>query len=255
MTPGRLALLSLAALVAGAVNSVAGGGTLLTYPALVLAGMNPIVANATSTVALWPGTIGAMLGYRSELRERSPVLLALALPSLLGGACGAILLLCTPTMVFEWLVPFLILFATFLFSVHGSVRERVEATSAVQSRQWWVVAGVLQFAIAVYGGYFGAGIGILMLALLGILGMDDLHAMNGIKVVSGMLINFVAVATFAASGIVDWPVALIMAAASGIGGWAGAGLARRIGQVRLRRAIIGIGALVSAILLARQFLP
>lgn len=251
MTAMRLALLLVVAFVAGAVNSLAGGGTLLTFPALVLCGMDPIIANATSTVALWPGTIGAIVGYRGELRERSGLLVPLAVPSLVGGAAGALLLVFTPSSVFEGLVPFLILLATFLFAVHGPIRDRVFDDASSRSSRWWTFAVCLQLVIAVYGGYFGAGIGVLMLALLGVLGLDDLNTMNGIKVVNGMLINLVAVVTFAMSGIVDWPIALGMAAASAAGGWAGAGAARGIGQSRLRMTIIVTGVVVSLTLFYR----
>lgn len=251
MTAMRLALLLVVAFVAGAVNSLAGGGTLLTFPALVLCGMDPIIANATSTVALWPGTIGAIVGYRGELRERSGLLVPLAVPSLVGGAAGALLLVFTPSSVFEGLVPFLILLATFMFAVHGPIRDRVFDDASIRSSRWWTVAVCLQLVIAVYGGYFGAGIGVLMLALLGVLGLDDLNTMNGIKVVNGMLINLVAVVTFAMSGIVDWPIALGMAAASAAGGWAGAGAARGIGQSRLRMTIIVTGVVVSLTLFYR----
>ncbi|MCC6744367.1 MAG: sulfite exporter TauE/SafE family protein [Acidobacteria bacterium] len=247
----RFGLLLAIAFVAGAVNSIAGGGTLLTFPTLVLTGMDPVVANATSTVALWPGTIGAILGYRAELKEGSALLLPLAIPSLIGGVTGAVLLLQTPSDLFEWIVPFLMMFATLLFAVHGPIRDRIFGDAGSRSRRWWAVALCLQFAISVYGGYFGAGIGVLMLALLGVIGLEDLNAMNSIKVVNGMLINLVAVATFAASGIVDWPVAASMAVAAAAGGWAGAGIARRIGSGRLRTAILTIGFATSVLLLAR----
>lgn len=251
MTAIRLGLLLVVAFVAGAVNSLAGGGTLLTFPALLLLGMDPIVANATSTVALWPGTIGAIFGYRRELRERSSLIAPLAIPSLVGGTAGAVLLISTPSSVFEKLVPFLILFATVLFAVHGPIRDRVFDDASIRSPRWWTIAVALQLGIAVYGGYFGAGIGVLMLALLGVLGLEDLNAMNGIKVVNGMLINLVAVAAFAVSGIVDWPIAAAMAVASAAGGWAGAGVARRIGQTRLRNSIIAIGVAATVLLFLR----
>jgi uncharacterized membrane protein YfcA len=251
MTAMRLGFLLVVAFVAGAVNSLAGGGTLLTFPALLLLGMDPIVANATSTVALWPGTLGAILGYRAELRERSGLILPLAIPSLVGGAAGAVLLISTPSITFERIVPFLILFATLLFAIHGPIRDRIFDDAAVRSPRWWTIAIGLQLGIAVYGGYFGAGIGVLMLALLGVLGLEDLNTMNGIKVVNGMLINLVAVVAFALSGIVDWPVAAAMAAASAAGGWAGAGVARRIGQARLRNAIIAVGVIASLALFLR----
>lgn len=250
----RLGLLLAIAFIAGAVNSIAGGGTLLTFPALLLTGMDPVIANATSTVALWPGTVGAIFGYRNELRERASLILPLAIPSVLGGLAGALLLILTPSSIFEWLVPFLILFATLLFAMHGRIRDRIFADAQNRSRRWWAIALGLQFGIAIYGGYFGAGIGVLMLALLGVIGLSDLNAMNGIKVVNGMLINLVAVVAFAANGIVDWPIAAAMAVASAFGGWAGAGVARRIGPHRLRTAILVIGFATSILLFLRLVL-
>lgn len=247
----ELLALAAAAFTAGAVNSVAGGGTLLTFPTLVFLGVNPVAASATSTVALWPGTLGSIWGYRREVMRLDQLILVLALPSLVGGAVGAWLLLTIPASIFEAIVPYLVLFATVLFAVQSPIARRIaehRGTDA-RTRNWWIAAVVLQTPVAIYGGYFGAGIGILMLAWLGMLGLDDVNAMNGIKVVLGMLINAVAVAIFAASGIVVWSAAVVMAAAAILGGWAGASAARRVGQKRLRVFIVVVGLAVTAALL------
>ena len=174
-----------AAFLAGAINSVAGGGTLVSFPTLIWLGLDSVTANATSTVAIWPGTLGGILGYRREIRAAEPSHLALLAPSLIGGIAGAILLRMTPSSVFDRVVPFLILFATVLFMAQARV-QRMLGTAKVEGHRtgkWLVGAMFFQLAVGLYGGYFGAGIGILMLAALSILGLKDIHEMNALKVV------------------------------------------------------------------------
>ncbi len=240
---------------AGMMNAMAGGGTILTFPALLLLGESAITANATSTVALLPGAAASMAGYRREVGEHRRWLKSLLVPSLLGGAIGSALLLRTPEKTFERLAPFLILFATLLFLVQGAVAKWSGAEHGDRpSRARFVAASLLQFGVAIYGGYFGAGIGILMLATLGFLGLSDIHAMNGLKNFFGMCINFVAAAYFIFRGAVDWPAALIMAGAAIAGGYGGARFARRIGRDRARKAVVAIGFAITAILLFRRTL-
>src|ERR1019366_5305781 len=166
-----------AGLIAGAMNAVAGGGTLLTFPTLIWLGLNSITANATSTVAVWPGVVSGMFGYRRELSTIERRFLYLAVPSLIGGLGGAYLLRLTPSMVFDRLVPYLILFATILFMVQEPIQRKVRGShpEAHKSASWFAGAIVFQFLVGVYGGYFGAGMGILMLAASSILGMTDIH--------------------------------------------------------------------------------
>src|SRR5262245_26266707 len=234
MTPGQLGALVASSFGAGVMNAMAGGGTILTYPTLVLLGASPIVANATSTVALWPGAASSMYGYRREVAENRSWLKRLFLPSLVGGALGAVLLLKTPVKTFERLAPFLILFATVLFMLQGIV-ARWTGSGGGDSRPGrtpgrMLAAVVFQFGVSVYGGYFGAGIGILMLAVLGFLGLSDIHAANGLKNFFGMCINGLAAAYFIVRGAVDWPAALIMIVGAVLGGYAGARFARSIGK-------------------------
>lgn len=237
------------------MNAMAGGGTILTFPALLLLGESAITANATSTVALLPGAAASMAGYRREVGEHRRWLKSLLVPSLLGGAIGSALLLRTPEKMFERLAPFLILFATLLFLVQGAVARWSGAGHGDRpSRARFVAASLLQFGVAIYGGYFGAGIGILMLATLGFLGLSDIHAMNGLKNFFGMCINFVAAAYFIFRGAVDWPAALVMAGAAIAGGYGGARFARRIGRDRARKAVVAIGFAITAILLFRRTL-
>jgi uncharacterized membrane protein YfcA len=230
------------AFAAGAINSVAGGGTLLSFPTLIWLGLNSVSANATSTVAIWPGSLGGMLGFKKELATADRRMLALTIPSLLGGIAGALLLRFTPPSIFDALVPFLILFATVLFMVQDAV-QRVLKTSVSRhdSARWLTGAMLFQFFVALYGGYFGAGIGILMLAALSILGLTDIHQMNGLKNFFALCINGVAAIYFMFAHMVEWPYVLIMAVGAIAGGVGGADLARRMGRIMVRRFVIGIG--------------
>jgi uncharacterized protein len=255
-----LAAVFLASVLGGGINAIAGGGTLLTFPALVGLGVPALTANATSTVALWPGALGSMWGYRGELRGARGWVARLTLPSIAGGALGAWLLLRTPPDRFARIVPFLVLGATLLFLVQGPLMRRLRERGGADARAAvpaegdpraapWILAA--QFAIGVYGGYFGAGIGILMLAGLGLMGFTNIHRMNGLKNWGAMCMNGVAAALFALSGTVDWPVALAMAAGGLLGGYAGSRVAQRVGQQRVRRAIVVIGLASFLFLLLR----
>lgn len=244
-------LVFVAAFIAGMINSVAGGGTLISFPALIWLGRDAIVANATSTVALWPGSLGGLLGYRRELGDSRRWMLWLAAPSIIGGIIGAALLLRTPSPTFEAVVPYLILFATVLFAVQERVTRALRDEWKEPGRAWWAGAILFQFLVAVYGGYFGAGIGILMLAALGLLGLSDIHQMNGLKNFFALCINGVAAAYFIFSGAVNWPDVLIMSAGATAGGYGGAGLARRMGRAFVRRAVIFVGLAMAISLLFR----
>ena len=262
MTLWQAIVIFTAGFVAGAINSVAGGGTLLTFPALVWIGIDPKVANLTSTVALWPGSLSGTVGFRRELSGSRRWMLLLGGPSILGGLVGALLLLRTEASTFARIVPFLILFATLLFAAGDQISRRLRrpaeekegaSASGRQNRAWWVGAAIFQFAVAVYGGYFGAGIGILMLAALGLLGLTDIHQMNGLKNFFALCINIVAALYFMLWGPVEWPAALVMAAGSIAGGLGGAGLARKLGRTFVRRAVIFVGlAMALSLLLFRR---
>jgi uncharacterized membrane protein YfcA len=236
---------AVAALLAGVINSVAGGGTLLTFPSLIAAGLSPLAANATSTVALLPASLSAMHGYRGELAGVRRWTIGLALPSLVGGGAGALLLLHTSNATFERVVPWLVLGATTLFLVQRPllrwVRGHEEAIAAVEPRAPSPVMLVAQAVVGVYGGYFGAGVGIITLAALGFMGFSNIHRMNGLKNWAGFCMNLVAAATFAFSGIVDWPVALSMAVGSIAGGYLGARGAQRLPPALVRGVVATIG--------------
>lgn len=234
---------------------MAGGGTLVTFPTLIFLGLNSVTANATSTVAIWPGAVGSLWGYRREVATAHKRFLMLIGPSLIGGIAGALLLQMTPSRTFDRLVPYLILFATLLFMVQEPIQRRLRPQSdqpAHESAGWLVGAMVFQLGVALYGGYFGAGIGILMLAALGILGLKDIHQMNGLKNLFGMSINGVAALYFVVSKMVYWPDVLVMVLGAIAGGYGGAGIARRLGRTFVRRAVIAIGFSMALSLLIRR---
>jgi uncharacterized membrane protein YfcA len=252
--PLHAAVLIGAGAAAGAMNALAGGGTLLTFPALLLLGLPAKVANATSTVALVPGSVASFAGYWSELRGHRAWLSTLAVPSLVGGAGGALLLLATPERLFSQLAPALVLFATLLFALQGRRGKAADDGQLVAPGRSRSGAVLAQTAVAVYGGYFGAGIGILMLTILSALGLRNIHAMNGLKNFFGVAINGVAAAIFVASSSVDWPSALWLLAGAVPGGFAGARFGQRLGQQRTRRLVVAIGLFV-ALLLFLQRVP
>jgi hypothetical protein len=241
------------AFVAGMINSIAGGGTLLTFPTLLWLGLDAREANATSTVALWPGLVGGLYGFRRELEKSRPLLVRLGLTSLVGGAVGALLLIWTPSETFARLVPFLIFFATLLFIAQEPITRRLQLETMADERQggWWAGAILFQFCAAVYGGYFGAGNGILMLSALGLLGISDIHRANGLKNFLALTLNSAAVVAFAVSGLVSWPKAFVMASGAILGGYYGAALARRLGRTFVRRAVILIGLTIGCLMLWR----
>ena len=242
-------VLLIAAFAAGAINSIAGGGTLLSFPALVWLGRDPILANATNTVALWPGSFAGLVGFRREVASARRWLLFLTIPSLLGGTAGAILLLHTTSKTFANIVPFLILGATLLLAAQEVITRRLQL--AARGRRWIAAAFVFQFLVGIYGGYFGAGMGILMLAALGLIGLTDLHQMNGLKNLMAICINGIAAIYFAFAGAVLWRDAGMMAAASIVGGYLGAKVARRLGRKFVRGVVVAIGLTMTVALWLR----
>jgi hypothetical protein len=251
----HLFIIFAAGAIAGLMNAIAGGGTIITFPALIFAGLPSIAANATSTVALIPSALGYTFGYRKNIPAVWRWIKLFALVSLVGGFLGGLLLVRTPPAVFDWLVPFLILTATVLFMAQGYFKKlfRIERRPDGLHRTRWIVGAVFfQFVVSVYGGYFGAGIGILMLATLGMLGVGDIHEMNTVKGILGFLINIVAAVYFAIKGLVHWEAALVMICGSVIGGYSGAHFAQRIPEKAVRRLITGIGLVLTLYTLVKQ---
>jgi uncharacterized membrane protein YfcA len=244
---GTYFLLCLSALAAGVVNAVAGGGTLLTFPVLLTV-IPSVAANATSTVALVPGSMAGAWGYRRELAVTRRWALVLLAPCLLGGMVGTLLVTQMEERYFDLMVPWLILVATLLFLAQPALARLTGVGMPHAAPSGGALAAIIgiQFVVAVYGGYFGAGIGILMLASMTLLGLNDIHQMNGLKAFLAACINAVAVAIFVWQGKVVWHFALLMALAAIAGGYVGARVARRLKQGIVRWAIIAIGLGLSA---------
>jgi uncharacterized membrane protein YfcA len=245
-----------AAAAGGAINAVAGGGTLVTFPALLFFGTPPIIANATSTLALVIGTSGGIYGYRRHLEPVRPWLWRFAPVSVAGGFVGAVLLTFTTNKTFSNLVPFLILFATLLFLAQGTFRRLagIEGRAAREGKRgavWGAVA--FQLGVAIYGGYFGAGIGILMLASLGFIGLENIHQMNTLKTILASLINLVAAVWFICAGLIQWPKAGVMTAGALVGYFLGSHYAQRIPAKYVRHIITLIGFVISAVTFYKQF--
>ena len=251
-----LAGLFLAAMVAGAINSVAGGGTLISFPSLVAFGEPEIISNATNTAAMWPGSLSSALGYRKDTSVERALLIMLAIPSLVGGLLGAVILVITPAETFRHVVPFLILFATLLLASRDTLARRLSNNPTggdsvtTLGRIWGVL---FQLFVATYGGYFGAGIGILMLGSFSLMGMRDIHKMNAIKTPLATIINITAFFFFALKGLVVWPLAILMSAGAIIGGYGGARSAKRVNPRLVHYCVVAIGLLVSSWLFIKSF--
>jgi uncharacterized membrane protein YfcA len=243
----EVVVLAGAAFLAGVLNTVAGGGTFLTFPALVYAGLPVVAANATSTVAVVPGYLAGALGFRREIAAMErPALLRTALASALGGLIGSLLLLVSSNEAFSAVVPFLLAGATLIFTFG----DRVQAWARAH-RLGFMQGPLGTVLVSIYGGYFNGGLGIVLLALFALQGMRDLNDMNGLKMGLSFLLSLVSVATFAVAGLVAWPEAVVMMVASTAGGYLGAPLARALPRTVVRGIVIAVGVTMSAIFFAR----
>ena len=248
--PDHILLLLGAGLLAGGMNAVAGGGTFVTLPALVFAGIPAVAANASSTIALFPGTVASTYAYRRNIATipglSLPVMLAI---SLAGGLVGALLLLLTPSASFDRIVPWMLLLGTVAFAfgrqIGDALRRHVHIGRAT--------VAVVQFLLAIYGGYFGAGVGIMMLATWSLFGLTDIKALSGIRTLLVSACNGVAVVCFALSSLVWWPQTLVVMAAAIVGGWLGAHLVRRVPAPPLRLGIAIFNALITAVVFWKVF--
>jgi uncharacterized membrane protein YfcA len=237
-----------AAFLAGALNTVAGGGTFLTFPALVSIGIPPVAANATSAVAVFPGYLGGALGFRRELgRLDRRLLLRVTALTAVGGLIGSLLLLVSSNRAFSAIIPFLLSLATIVFALAGRL-QRWARRSSLPVRSG---SGLGTVPVAIYGGYFNGGLGIVLLALFALWGMRDIHVMNGLKNGLSFVLSAISVLTFAVAGVVAWPQALIMMAAAVAGGYLGAPLARALPHAVIRGVVIIVGATMSAIFFYR----
>ena len=249
----RLFAAAAAAFLAGGINSVAGGGTLVTFPTLVWLGLPSVIANATNTAAIWPGSLGSLWGFRRELKQVDAIMFWLVFPSMLGGIVGALLLRLTPTHTFDRIIPFLILFATVLFTVQGPIQRRLGNVKEDRHRspRWFATAVLIQIVVGLYGGYFGAGMGIMMLTVLSVLGMTDILKMNALTSLYALCINGIAAVLFVMAHMVRWHYVLVMAIFAVAGGWGAAGVARRVGRVWVRRFVIALGYVITVALFIR----
>src|SRR5688572_12026467 len=240
-------IIPLVSFLAGMTNAIAGGGTFFTFPALTgLAGLTERAANITSTIGIWPGSAASVWAAKKELKHL-PVRMAIAFSiiSVVGAVIGAVLLLVTPSRTFSLLVPWLLLFATTIFGFSKPIARWAGRQHGHRTLGWTIIVAAIQLVVAIYGGYFGAGIGILMLAGLSFAGLDDIHQMNAMKVLLQTSINGVAALIFLFSPDLHWSFALPMAAMSAAGGFLGIAVARRMPQNTLRAVILVIGVLVT----------
>jgi uncharacterized protein len=239
-------ILFVAAGIAGTLNAVAGGGSFIAFPALLFIGVPPVQANATNTVALWPGMAASTIAYLKRLNVPPRVLIPLLITSIGGGFAGALLLLHTPQRTFLHLIPWLLLAGTLLFAFGNKIRALTGQTAVINDlgQLSWraiTITSIVELLAAVYGGYFGAGIGFVLLAMLATLGMRDVHAMGAIRSLLAVLINGAAVVTFILAGAVLWSQCVVMIAGAVAGGWFGAHYVQKVDSEKVRRAVIAIG--------------
>lgn len=247
MTVLEALLIMLGGFAAGAANSLAGGGTFFSFPALLAVGVPPVVANASNSVALWPGSLASAWAYRTELARFKSSLLPMGLASLVGGVAGGLLLLAAGDARFSALIPWLLAFATLLFAFSPQLSALLESRRSrrtlagtpmdgMPKGSWW-----MQLLVCIYGGFFGAGMGILMMASLAIAGHKDVQEINALKNLLSSIVYSVTVTTFVIAGAVSWPHTLVMLAAASLGGYWGARVARSLQGPWLRRIVISVG--------------
>lgn len=249
---GQLALLLAAAFTAGALNAVAGGGSFLTLPALVFTGVPPVIANATGTVALLPGYMAGAWGFKDDMQSPPGLSMKQVVAlSLIGGSAGAALLLFTPDATFRKVVPWLLLAATAMFAFGPQLRAWASGKNAAHATPSVAKAAAGMLIVAIYGGYFNGGLGILLLALFGLLGQTSLNAMNGMKNLVSALLTAIAVVIYAVGGIVEWKQAIVMMVAATLGGYLGARVARKIAPHILRWGIVATGLVMAGLFFAK----
>ncbi len=253
------ALIAAGAFLAGGMNAIAGGGTFFSFPALLAAGVPPVTANASNTVALWPASLSSAWAYRHEALRHKKWALILMGVSLVGGITGGLLLLATSNAAFSKMIPWLLLVATLLFAFSAQVSKLIAAIKAklgaAASEEPGSVGGAcFQLVVAIYGGFFGAGLGILTLAALSIQGFKDMQELNALKNVASAVNYTVAAATFMVAGAVSWPHTLTMLFTAIAGGYAGAAFARRLPALWLRRFVVLVGSVLTAIYFFKTYL-
>jgi uncharacterized membrane protein YfcA len=250
---GKPALTLLSALAAGAANTVAGGGTIIAFPVLVWLGLPPVTASATNTVGLWTGSVGGAWSYKGRLATLEKRWIWMALPALVGGGLGAWLLINLPPAWFSRVAPFFVLGASVLVAIEPLIRRRIMSfwSAGSGAGRFAAVLGVL--VVSAYGGYFGAGIGIMMLVVLALLGLENLHQANALKNLLVVGIKGVACAYFVLNGVLDWPIALLMVVGATIGGWGGGWLIRGLAPETLRWCVVGVGMAMGVVMVITTY--
>jgi uncharacterized protein len=243
VTPLEAAAIALAGVAAGAINTIVGSGSLVTFPTLLALGYPPLVANVSNTVGLVPGSASGAYGYRRELVGQRARIVRFGVAALLGSIVGAVLLLALPPKTFEQVVPFLILFASLLMAVQPRLAAYV-VRHRPHGAEHSLGLSVLLFLTAIYGGYFGAAQSVIFIALLAVFVQDDLQRLNGLKNVLALIVNAVASILFIAVAPVDWQVVVLIAGGATVGGQIGAIVGRRMSPIVLRTAVVGVGVFV-----------
>lgn len=252
MTLFEAAVVGAGAFLAGGMNAIAGGGTFFSFPAMLMVGIPPVTANASNSVALWPASVSSAWAYRREALRHGRWAAILGVVSLVGGLCGSLLLLATSNAAFSKLIPWLLLVATMLFAFSAQVSRAVvwaKGHMGLQSRDGpGGVGGVIfQTCVGIYGGFFGAGMGILTLAALSIQGIEDPQELNALKCFTSAINYSIAAVTFIIAGAIDWPFTLIAMVTAGIGGYIGAHVAKRLPGHWLKRIVIAVGATLTVV--------
>lgn len=249
--------LFLIGIIVGIMNAIAGGGIILGFPALMAAGLPALAANATSNIVVLPGQLSSIFGYRKYLRKVPNRYLLLIIPCFFGGIIGALILRYTSPHSFEKLVPGLILMAIVLFAfqplLHFHLHNHIKKSKAAKTVQPLILLGIAILPMAIYGGYFGAGFGFMMLAFLGLTSMHDVHQMNALKNLAGLVIASVSIICLSSSGLINWRLGLVMAAGNLIGGYVGARIAQRVSSHSIRIVVIIIGITTTAFLAVRSY--
>lgn len=243
-----------AGVLGGGINAVAGGGSFVSFPALLFSGVPPIPANATNTLALWVGTTASGGAYPQKLNIARRVMIPLVLTSILGGLAGAFLLIKTPAQTFLRVLPWLLLGATLLFAFGKHLTGRISAGISHEASSAAVTgASIFELLVAVYGGYFGGGVGIMNLAMLAALGMSDIRAMNKLKAILGGIINGVATVTFIATRVILWPQGMVMTAGAVLGGYSTAHFSQKLPQAWVKTFVILVGAAMTIYFFIRGY--
>ncbi len=253
MDVARLVMLGLAGAAAAVINSVAGGGSIVSFPVALAAGLSPVTASATNTVAMAPGGLASAYAYRRELGDNRRLAIGLAIPAIVGSLIGAVLLVSAPERAFELVVPWLVMASTLLLLVRDALWQKAAATDAPPSRRRSMAIGAMLVLVAVYGGYFGAGIGIVTLALIALLRKMDIHQMNAVKTIVVGAINTVAAIYFIVGGAADLPAAGAMTVGAVSGGYIAASLARRVDPKLVSWIVAAIGVVLSVALAVRYW--